>query len=499
MSLPSHMSTLGSLKPSYPVVTSVPSADWNESDSDSPSFVANKPAAMKSPAALTFGSKTYDGSAAQTLTAADLGALTAHQDISGKADKSTTYTKTETDSAISTAVSAVKDSAPAAFDTLKEIADWIGDSGSGAQAVINQVAGKANKVASATTGNFAGLDANGNLTDSGKKAADFATAAQGAKADAALSRAEAEAGFTEWIFSGIPNGATDFTSAFDNGTLEVRFNLDGVAFYGPLSGITDETSVEVACDNEEATISHIITATRTRLPTMADVNAKEDASNKATALSASSTDAQYPSAKCVYDGLSKIPYDLPATALSPAAEWQFFGDAEGLTLSVDATQNGDDVDFDLIHNAAGIARTTVENTVIADVLLVTFDVDASTTIVAAKPYALLDRAMNRITLATLPPTGIALAFPAPTDGKVRDFLLRLETPAVGANGSAPQIAYPEGVTFENADGSFPEIAADENAACATLLMFTETKAATTGAGATPACFLVKGEALKEVS
>lgn len=36
--------------------------------------------------------------------------------------------------------------------------------------------GKADKVASATAGNFAGLDAQGNLTDSGKKAADFEVA-----------------------------------------------------------------------------------------------------------------------------------------------------------------------------------------------------------------------------------------------------------------------------------------------------------------------------------
>ena len=37
------------------------------------------------------------------------------------------------------------------------------------------VSAKADKVTSATSGNFAGLDASGNLTDSGKKAADFAT------------------------------------------------------------------------------------------------------------------------------------------------------------------------------------------------------------------------------------------------------------------------------------------------------------------------------------
>ena len=48
------------------------------------------------------------------------------------------------------------------------------------------IADKADKVSSATAGNFAGLDSNGNLTDSGSKASDFATAAQGAKADSAI-------------------------------------------------------------------------------------------------------------------------------------------------------------------------------------------------------------------------------------------------------------------------------------------------------------------------
>ena len=38
------------------------------------------------------------------------------------------------------------------------------------------ISGKADKVNGAVNGNFAGLDANGNLTDSGKKASDFATA-----------------------------------------------------------------------------------------------------------------------------------------------------------------------------------------------------------------------------------------------------------------------------------------------------------------------------------
>ena len=48
------------------------------------------------------------------------------------------------------------------------------------------ITGKADKVASATANNFAGLDASGNLKDSGSKASDFATAAQGDKADSAI-------------------------------------------------------------------------------------------------------------------------------------------------------------------------------------------------------------------------------------------------------------------------------------------------------------------------
>ena len=49
--------------------------------------------------------------------------------------------------------------------------------------VSNKISGKADKVTSATNGNFAGLDANGNLTDSGKKASDFITSHQTIKQD----------------------------------------------------------------------------------------------------------------------------------------------------------------------------------------------------------------------------------------------------------------------------------------------------------------------------
>ena len=63
------------------------------------------------------------------------------------------------------------------------------------------ISGKADKVSGATENDFAGLDANGNLKDSGKKASDFATAAQGALADTAYQKPS----------GGIPS--TDLASA----------------------------------------------------------------------------------------------------------------------------------------------------------------------------------------------------------------------------------------------------------------------------------------------
>lgn len=61
-----------------------------------------------------------------------------------------------------------------------------GSSGTASWGAVPGISDKADKVSNATSGNFAALNANGNLTDSGKKASDFATSAQGTKADSAV-------------------------------------------------------------------------------------------------------------------------------------------------------------------------------------------------------------------------------------------------------------------------------------------------------------------------
>ena len=131
---------------------------------------------------------------------------------------------------------------------------------------------KADKVSSATSGNFAGLDANGNLTDSGSKAADFATAAQGTKAETAYQKPA----------GGIPK--TDLS--------------DGV-----------QTSLGKA---------------DTALQEHQDISGKEDKTNKVTSWD-EPTDVQYPSAKLVNDSLAS-----KADKVANASSGNFAGlDANG--------------------------------------------------------------------------------------------------------------------------------------------------------------------------
>ena len=77
------------------------------------------------------------------------------------------------------------------------------------------ISGKADKVKNATAGNFAALDANGNLTDSGKKPVDFVAAETGKRL---MTNAEGEK------LKGISAGATKTAASETNG----HITIDGV-------------------------------------------------------------------------------------------------------------------------------------------------------------------------------------------------------------------------------------------------------------------------------
>lgn len=150
-----------------------------------------------------------------------------------------------------------------------------------------------------------------------------ATAAQGAKADAALSRAEAEAGFTEWKFSdGNAHTIDGPVEATHDGWI---YGLDSA--YSSSRYFSTKAEADAALDLEFAGVS--VTATRTRLPTMADLNGK-----------ASTADVT----------LTPIYSQTPTFSA-----WSFNPATDGNGHPYSATENGDE--YTLFANGEVVAET----------------------------------------------------------------------------------------------------------------------------------------------
>ena len=102
--------------------------------------------------------------------------------------------------------------------------------------VITSLKDKADKVTNATAGNFAGLDTYGNLTDSGSKASDFATSAQGTKADSAIQGVKLNGASSALTPDSnkvvtIPDAIATGTTGATNGLMTAadKQKLDGIA------------------------------------------------------------------------------------------------------------------------------------------------------------------------------------------------------------------------------------------------------------------------------
>ena len=105
------------------------------------------------------------------------------------------------------------------------------------------ISGKADKAKSATAGNFAALDADGNLTDSGKKSADFVAAETGKRL---MTDAEGEK------LAGVSEGATKTAASSTNGNV----NIDGkeVVVYTEPENVLHDEDVEDFSAEEIATL-----------------------------------------------------------------------------------------------------------------------------------------------------------------------------------------------------------------------------------------------------
>lgn len=108
--------------------------------------------------------------------------------VSGKGLSTNDYTNADKDivDGVTTALSGKADAS-----TVSAILD--GQSIDSFADVETALGGKADKVVSAVNGNFAGLDANGNLTDSGSKASDFVAASAGEAGDTVVTFTDPQA------------------------------------------------------------------------------------------------------------------------------------------------------------------------------------------------------------------------------------------------------------------------------------------------------------------
>ena len=193
--------------------------------------------------------------------------------------------------------------ADASFDTLKEIADWILSDTTGAAKMASDIAalqtavgnidysGKADKVASATAGHFAGLDANGNLTDSGYTSSSF-------DASGAATTAENNAkAYADGLIAGLDSTKSQ-TAGTDGLALSIS-EVDGVitSISGSIAANTYD-AYGAASAAQTAAIAAASTDATTKAnaaQAAAEATAAADATSKANAAEAS--------AKSYADGL----------------------------------------------------------------------------------------------------------------------------------------------------------------------------------------------------
>ena len=140
------------------------------------------------------------------------------------------------------------------------------------------ITGKADKVDNATSGDLAALDASGNLTDSGKKVSDFATAAQGALADTAYQKPSAGIPKTD-LASGVQDSLDNADSAYQlpstgipendlDATTQSKIDAGATAYQKPSGGIpsTDLASgVQTSLGKADAAAPQSTTYTKTEV------------------------------------------------------------------------------------------------------------------------------------------------------------------------------------------------------------------------------------------
>ena len=118
------------------------------------------------------------------------------------------------------------------------------------------ITGKADKVDGATVGNFAGLDANGNLVDSGSKAADFQAAGNYKTTQTAVSDPTAEGNAAAFIDSISQNANGEITVTKKNVQM-VSASASGVGGQAGLMAAADKEKLDLLLECSDDDIDSI--------------------------------------------------------------------------------------------------------------------------------------------------------------------------------------------------------------------------------------------------
>ena len=242
-----------------------------------------------------YGAKAYADSLAGDYATATQGATadTALQSISKGTDgnyvTTTIGTKSNNNQTVAVSVTTASVATSGTTDGLATAADVKSYVDS---TVSTGTSNGAHKVASATAGNLAGLDSNGDLTDSGYAPADFATAAQGTKADSAIQSVKVNGS----ALTPDANKAVDVLIAegATNGTIAV--NGTDVAVHGLGSAAyTDSTAYATSTQGGKADTAIQGVTGETDITggnsTFVAVTASEDSSHEVTLASKVKTQA----------------------------------------------------------------------------------------------------------------------------------------------------------------------------------------------------------------
>ncbi len=310
----------------------------------------------------------------------------------------------------------------------------------------------------------------------------------------------------------VVNGAINDVSTVAGSAYATATGLGGV-----VDGITAKIPASASSSNKLVTESDLSSA----------VMPFEATSNKVASISAQSTDAQYPSAKCVFDGLAgkadttSLPYALVTVTPTAGAPFVLAAcfpivytpsggsavtiaetDADDLTIESfsEETMEGPDEGFRVKYNGISIFETTTNGVFDGayGFATITFNGNAptegTTQVLGFTPTAhLIDRASAAVSLTA----AATLVMPAVSvDGHARDLVVRLVVGADGLNitwgmTDAGGVA----VDYETEDGEFPDL----STAGTYIVRLTEIAAfaeGTGGAADVPAKFLIQCQPLQ---